>query len=238
VVLTESLAHAFDNPYSMEFLAGVATETEAGRQGLYLIPCPPGSDQVAGVRDAVVDGFCVFTLPDSHPVVGAVLSRHLPTVFVDGPRLEDHSFVGIDDREAMDEIAHRLIDRGHRRVAVITFRMAADDRVGVADQSRLREVDYRVTRERLVGALTAFEEIGITPLVYEIGADIRGSARSTAFEMLRDSSRPTAIICTSDQIALGVLDAADDLGLTVPDELSVTGSMGSSRRCRQPDHGR
>jgi DNA-binding LacI/PurR family transcriptional regulator len=226
VVLTESLAHAFDNPYSMGFLAGIARETETSRLGLYLIPCPPGSDQVAGVRDAVVDGFCVFTLPDSHPVVDAVLGRNLPAVFVDGPRIANHGFVGIDDRAATVELASRLISLGHRQVGIITFRLAPDDRVGVVEEHRRLVTDYRVTRERLSGAMTTLGEAGSEPVIFEIGEDLRSSAEQAALELLRRSPRPTALMCTSDEIALGVLDAATTAGLSVPNDLSVTGFDG------------
>ena len=98
VVLTESLAWVFADPYAVEFLAALAGVAEAARHALLLVPCPPGEDQQQGIRAAVVDGFCVFTLPDDHPIVEEVLCRALPTVFVDGPLIDGHPFVGIDDR--------------------------------------------------------------------------------------------------------------------------------------------
>jgi DNA-binding LacI/PurR family transcriptional regulator len=210
----------------MGFLAGVARATETSRLGLYLIPCPPGSDQVAGVHDAVVDGFCVFTLPDSHPVVEAVLGRNLPAVFVDGPRLASHAFVGIDDRAAAAELARRLTSLGHRRVGIITFRLAPDDRVGVVEEERRLNTDFRVTRERLSGAITTLAEVGSEPVIFEIGEDLRSSAQQAALDLLRRSPRPTALMCTSDEIALGVLAAATTAGLSVPGDLSVTGFDG------------
>ena len=53
--------------YNVEFLGALAGEAEAGRHSLLVIPAPPGDDQAEGVRSAVVDGFCVYTLPDRHP---------------------------------------------------------------------------------------------------------------------------------------------------------------------------
>ena len=227
VVLTESLSYAFDNPYSLEFLAGIAEKTETSQQGLYLIPSPPGAAQLRGVRHAVVDGFCVFSLPDSHPMVPSVVERGLPTVFVDGPLLEDHSFVGIHDREAMTEMATHLADLGHRDVAIVCFRLMADDRIGAVDRARLESVDYRVTRERLGGAISAWESVGVAPQIHEIGQNVRDGARSAAQYLLGLENPPTAIMCMSDQIGLGVLDAATDAGVEVPRRLSVTGFDGS-----------
>ena len=222
VVLKESLAYAFADPYALRFLGGMAAETEPARLGLLLIPCPPGTEADA-VRAAVVDGFCVFSLPHRHPVVEAVVGRHLPNVFVDGPRLEGHAFVGIDNRQAMADITRHVVELGHRRVVVLTFRVVGDQRVGPVDAKRLKKAEYRITAERLTGALDTLRSAGIEPLIYEVGLNARETARQAAEEILGGAEPPTAILCLSDQIALGALDAASLLGIEVPTQLSVTG---------------
>ena len=59
--------------------------------------------------------------------------------------------------------------------------------------------------------------------VYEVGVNTRETAHRAARLMLARPDRPTAILCLSDQIALGVLDATDELGLRVPGDVSITG---------------
>ena len=49
VVLTESLAWAFADPYAVEFLAATAGVAESARHALLLVPCPPGEDQREGI---------------------------------------------------------------------------------------------------------------------------------------------------------------------------------------------
>jgi DNA-binding LacI/PurR family transcriptional regulator len=51
----------------------------------------------------------------------------------------------------------------------------------------------------------------------------RQDARRLALELLAGPARPTAIVATSDLQALGVLEAARELGLSVPGDLSVVG---------------
>lgn len=223
VVLKESLTYAFSDPYALLFLGGLATPVEAAGQGLLLIPCPPGEDQLIGVQRAVVDGFAVFSLPDGHPVVNAVLERRLPTVFVDGPKLPDIAFVGIDDRQAMADVAQLVLDEGHERVAVLTFRIAGDDRTGPADDSRIERAEYRITRERLHGAVDTLRSAGLDPLVWEVGLNAREEAKVAARQLLDERPRPTAVLCLSDQIALGVMETATELGIDTPGELTVTG---------------
>jgi DNA-binding LacI/PurR family transcriptional regulator len=226
VVLTESLAWAFADPYSVEFLAALAGAAETARRALLLVPCPPGNDQTDGIRNAVVDGFCVFTLPDEQPIVEEVLCRALPTVFVDGPLIVGHPFVGIDDRQATADLTEHLVGLGHDSLGVLAFRLRPDGWAGPPDDARLASADFRVTRERLGGILDTTAAAGIPRgevQVYEVGLNTRETARRAARVMLGRPGRPTAILCLSDQIALGVLDASDELGLQVPRDVSVTG---------------
>jgi DNA-binding LacI/PurR family transcriptional regulator len=226
VVLTESLAWAFADPYAVGFLAAFAAVAETTRHAVLLVPCPPGEDQSDGIRNAVVDGFCVFTLPDEHPIVDEVLCRQLPTVFVDGPLVEGRAFVGIDDRVAMAELTRHLLGLGHRCFGVLAFRLRPDGWTGPPDEARIASADFRVTRERLGGILETTAGAGVprdAVQVYEVGVNTRETARRAACVMLARPDRPTAIVCLSDQIALGVLDAVDGLGLQVPGDVSVTG---------------
>lgn len=223
LILKESLGYAFTDPYALDFLSGLAPATEQARLGLLLIPCPPGTNVVEGVQEAVVDTFCVFSLPDEHPVAEAVLERNLPSVFVDGPRPPGQAFVGIDDRAAMAEMALHLVDLGHRKVLIVTFRVVGDDYVGVIDRGRLQHSEYRVTRDRLIGALEILDGAGVEAVIYEVGLNDREGAHRMALELLAAPDRPTAVLCASDQLALGVLDALPELGLQAPADISVSG---------------
>ena len=110
-----------------------------------LIPWQPGGDQTAGVRGAVVDSFCVFTLPDGHPIVDEVLARDLPAVFVDGPAVPGRPFVGIDDRAAMAEVMRHLVNLGHRSVGVLSCRFHYDRSGGAASTDAAANATFRVS---------------------------------------------------------------------------------------------
>ena len=226
VVLTDSLAWAFADPYNVEFLGALACEAESARHSLLLIPAPPGEDQAEGVRNAVVDGFCVYTLPDGHPLVGEVLCRNVPTVFVDGPRVDGHPFVGIGDRAAMYTLTDHILELGHRALGVLTFRLRPDGEFGPASRDRIDAADFRVTRERLAGVFDAVDAAGLTReavTVYEIATNTQAAGHNAAIAMMQQPHAPTALLCLADQIALGALDALDTLGLNVPHDVSVTG---------------
>jgi LacI family transcriptional regulator len=69
------------------------------------------------------------------------------------------------------------------------------------------------------------DEFGITfnPNYFREGGQGRVSARSMARSLLELETPPTAIVAASDTHAIGVLDAAHEIGLNVPEQLSVIG---------------
>ncbi len=224
VVLKESLSYGLEDPYAIEILRGVARESEPAQFGLLLIPSPPTDNITDGIKAAVADSFCVFSLPDDHPAVAEVLKRRVRTVFIDGPAVPGHSFVGIDNRSAGAEPVEHLRGLGHRRIAVLSFRLLPDGYVGPIDEDRIAAIRYRVTRERILGVLDALGGVGKDgPILYEVGLNDRSAAARAALRLLSAEAPPTAIVALSDQIALGAMEAARQLGLSVPGDVSVTG---------------
>ncbi len=224
VVLTESIVYAFDDPYAVAFLRGLTMEAQSAGLSITLIPCPFGEQQHEWVRQAMVDSIVVMAMSDDNPVVSTVLERGLPTVFVDGPRLNGKRFVGIDDHTAMADATRRLLDLGHRRIGVFSYQTGREERVGPIDDRRLAKVQHRTIRGRLHGVLDTLADAGLDPtFVYEVGANLRRNAKAATLDLLSSESRPTAVLCLSDRLALGVLGGARELGLRVPKDLSIIG---------------
>jgi DNA-binding LacI/PurR family transcriptional regulator len=225
LLFTEALAYAFTDPAAVAFLEGLAHRAEAAGTALLLVPSPPGADPSEAVRAAVVDTLCIYSMPDGHPGVAAALERRLPTVIVEEPLLEGIAFIGIDQRGGMRAVGEHLVGLGHRRVAVICDRLAPDDFEGPVDDARLADATFHVGRERLAGVSEALVAAGVAPG----GVPVREcphaleAARAAAHALLAAEPRPTAIAAITDVLALGALRAAADLGLRVPEDLSVTG---------------
>src|SRR5690349_22317690 len=62
LLFTEALSYAFTDPAAVVFLEGLAREAEASGTALLLVPSPPGADAAQAVRDAVVDGLCIYSM--------------------------------------------------------------------------------------------------------------------------------------------------------------------------------
>jgi DNA-binding LacI/PurR family transcriptional regulator len=225
VVLTETLSYAFSDAAAIQFLHGLARQSESVGVSLLLIPASPRRD-AAAVRDAIVDGFVVYSMPDDDPHVEAVAQRQLPTVFVDQPYRPGSHFVRIDNRGTAQEVAGVALAAGHARLAVVSFPCVSDDYRGPASLARQAAATRQVTRERLAGYRDAVAAHGLRwedVLVDERPRSDEAEGRAAGLALLASAPRPTAILAMSDQLAFGVIDAARSLGLSVPEDLSVVG---------------
>lgn len=147
-----------------------------------------------------------------HPkMIRAIQSRGIPVVLVDHfPPIKQVNSLQIDNRTGGMLAAQHLIELGHRRLAMI---YAAKDRPSID--------------ERVEGFRAAFEK-------YELSFSQRTNsfeARSLSFDggyevalqVLKRQRRVTGLCCANDEMAAGVVRAAHQLGLKVPQALSVVG---------------
>jgi DNA-binding LacI/PurR family transcriptional regulator len=190
------------------------------------------------VRQAFVDALCIYSLPDRHPAVDVALERRLPVVVVDGPRVSAVTFVGIDDRGGGRAVAEHLAGLGHERLAVIVPTLVFDGREGRVDEDRLRAASYHNDRERLAGVREGLEAGGIDweTVRIEERANSQEAGAAAAQSLLAETPRPTAIVATTDQLALGAIRGARELDLEAPTELSVVGfdDIPEAARSRPP----
>ena len=230
VLYSNALSYAFEDPAQVLFLKGVAAATEEAGMGLVLVPGSVGSspeERASAATDAAVDGFIVYSMDEDDPLIEAALRRRLPTVIVDQPLRDGVPFVGIDDKTAAKEVAQHLIELGHKNFGVVSFAIsAASLSAGLAGPSRRASATLPVTRERLAGYKAIIEDAGLSwdeVLIYECPGSSKALGREAAAALLSRKPRPTAILALSDQLALGVVEASNERGLSVPKDLSVAG---------------
>jgi DNA-binding LacI/PurR family transcriptional regulator len=227
VLFSERLSDAFADPAATVFLEGLSAVAEEAGYGLLLVPAPadveePG-DPLASVS---VDGLVVYSIPKQHPLVASALRRQLPAVTVDQPRLPELPFVGIDDVGGARSAAEHLLGLRHRRFAVAALRLAIPARDAPADRARQSAATFAFSRSRLRGYADALRSAGVewarVP-VEERAHNTVAAGRDAGLRLLATRPRPTAILCMSDQLGVGVCEAARQAGLAVPGDLSVVG---------------
>src|SRR3954449_5873546 len=224
----EALTYAFRDPVAVDFLLGLAEGTARDNRVLQLIAAldtdgPQGASLLA---NAIVDGLVVWTLPDRHPLLWQARERNIPLVIHGGPRLDGIPFVGMDDRAAARAAGEHLVALGHRSLAVVSHPFGPSRRARRRDPARIGRPGYRVTRGRLAGSGAAAQAAPPPPAgldVYEVAENSRDEGRRAGLELLGATPRPTAVLAMSDQLAVGVLAAARELDLRVPQDVSVVG---------------
>ncbi|MEJ3656400.1 LacI family DNA-binding transcriptional regulator [Actinomycetes bacterium KLBMP 9759] len=212
ILLTESLKHAFTDEISTAFLAAIADELTPSGFALTLLPATePGP--IVPARDVALDGALVYSCRTDSPALDWLRRRGLPLVFVDQAPMTGVPSVNIDDRGGARAAAQHLVDLGHRRVGLLT--------VG-DEESTTRANDWHSSRERRLGWLDALEPVGATVTQ----AQAKHCNHDEGYELARKiltRDRPTALLCFSDAFAAGAVLAAEDLGLSVPGDLSIVG---------------
>lgn len=155
--------------------------------------------QAAGVLLAPLDG----PLDVAH----AVQRRGCPIVLVNAPaRVPGMCCVAVDERLGGRLATQHLIDQGSRRLAYLGG-----------------PLDLHAISERFDGARQTAREASIElALVETRGLTIR-DGRAAGRDVLGRSPRVDGVLCASDPLAVGVIQAASEAGITVPDELVVIG---------------
>ena len=117
--------------------------------------------------------------------------------------------IGFNNRKCMAALARRVMELGHRRLALISADVTMNDRA----------------RERLHGIHDAMADFGLKPgdlPIVDTSYSIENGA--TAFrQLMQRDPPPTAVFCGNDVLAVGALRAAREMGVDVPGAVSITG---------------
>ena len=203
-----------DNPHFGEL--AVALEHAALERGYGLLLANSGSEQEAERRDIVdlasrqVDGLVLVTGLGRHDLAALPLEG-IPTVLVNTFRdVEGFTSVGVDAFEGAADAVRHLAGHGHRSVALVIGEHAGD-----AEQ-----------RER--GWLHGSRESGLVdgPIARE--PFTREGGHRAGRRLFDTATPPTAVFCSSDLQALGVLHALWELGLEVPRDVAVVSFDGTA----------
>lgn len=159
-----------------------------------------------------IDGIISITLAPSDHLAEQLVNQAIPTVIIDAqhPKL---SSVTIDNVKGGRMATEHLIVLGHKKIALITDFIA-------------NPFGFDTMLDRLHGYQQALEDSGclpFSPKYYRQTPLTQAESKHEAIDLLQMSDRPTAIFAASDTQAIGVLEAAKELGIGVPAELSVIG---------------
>lgn len=212
LMLPYASAYANYDPYYSLVITGVTAA--AARHGfnlmLYSATAEDQGERAAKMIDRLIAGLILVSTPTGSVLYDECDRQGVPYVSIFGDPQRARMTVGSDDFEGGRLATRHLVEQGHRRIA------------------HLSGSDEIVTSEpRRMGYLAALKEAGIAPdpRFAKVGEFKRSFGYEAAIELfsLPNAERPTAIFAANDLSAHGVLDAAAECGLSVPDDVSVVG---------------
>ena len=197
-------------PFYMEFLAGI--ESELSHRSIALtIQLVDGVEEEIEVHrrwwgERRVDGVLMVDLRIDDPRVAALAELGLPAVVVGGP-VPDRALAAVwhDEASPTVEVVRYLATLGHTRIARVA---------GMSDLLH--------TKQRTDAFLGAANELGVSAQVVSTDYSTASGARETR-RLLTSPDAPTAIIYDSDLLAVTGLGVAQQMGFSVPDDLSIVG---------------
>ncbi len=222
LLLPQKVESCLANPYMHGIIRGIAEVCQAHSHMFTVIP-PLHSSIDDAVRNATVDGIITVGLTVNETLGRILEQRQIRVVAIDGADDTDVVTVTIDDIEAARLQMKSALEKGHRRIAVLSLQddyYSADTPVG----------SLSIVRKRKLGFSRALAEYGMSfDDIICINAETTFDAGfSHASDLLSadEDSRPTCFVCMSDIAALGVVAAIQDKGLRLPDDVSVIGFDG------------
>ncbi len=154
-----------------------------------------------------VDGVAILTFGMEESLIEHLRFRKLPLVFVDvGPDLPGVSNIRINYQSGIRQGVQHLAALGHRRIAFITG-----------------PLHLKSAQARKAAFQKSMDEIGLSPeLIFEGDHTMEGGMRVLT-KSISVRPRPTAVMCSNDMTAIGVMRQAYEEGINVPQDLSVIG---------------
>jgi DNA-binding LacI/PurR family transcriptional regulator len=198
-----------------EVLEGIQDALLARELDLTLYDARPGTDGRRRIFEEFLarkrfDGLIAVGLEPGDDELRRLIAINRPVVSIVGAGGET-SLIEIDDAHAARRATEHLLELGHRRVVFL----------GGGGPEHWANVD----RRRLEGYRASMAAAGLADEAEHVRCEVSLPAGyAAAADLLGDAERrPTAIVATCDEVAIGAIIAARRLGIRVPDQLSVVG---------------
>ena len=206
------------NPFFPDILDGIVHRLEGTPYqpllGVRLSAEKNESSMVEAMMDRKLDGFIMIAPLLNHAYI-ADIARFVPTVVI-GRHDREGGFdtVNNDDEQGAHLAVDHLVSLGHRRIAHVSLEP-------LFEGSGNNPMTFRLKGYRDAMRRHGLERNISVSFTTHLGGPERD--RALALELLSAPNRPTAVFAWMDSVALTIMSAAAELGLRVPQDLSVIG---------------
>lgn len=190
--------------YALELIQGIGTLTTVLNLDLLLHL----ADERSNWNLRGVGGIIFADIISNRKQLDEALGYNIPSVVINH-HVEDVEVncISIDNFGGGKQAVEYLLGLGHKKIAHITG-----------------EVYTQAAKDRLEAYVQVMKKAGLLQEKYIVHTDYsRGQARQAAEKLLKMDDKPTAIFVASDSMAMEVMNVASELGIKIPQELSIVG---------------
>lgn len=203
--------------YATSVLGGVLEACRAAHYQVVMQPCdyrsPTLAEDVArNIRHSHSDGIILTPpLSDQPQLIAELDKQRIPYVRIaPAEHTDNRRSVYTNDRESCAHMTEQLVTLGHTRIGFI---LGNPDHAAIADRHKgfedgMRACGLKIDKKLVVQGYNSFPS---------------GVQAARALLQLPEEKRPTAIFAANDEMAAGVLAVAHQMGLAVPEDVSVVG---------------
>ncbi|MFH0948481.1 MAG: substrate-binding domain-containing protein [Elusimicrobiota bacterium] len=196
--------------YYVEILKGIEVGVRIHNYGALMFASHVESDKIVYEKNfdaGIVDGIIIIAYPIEKEIVQTLRNKKVPTVSIacDHPKL---SYVKIDNRFGVFKVVEYLIKLGHKKIGIINGTKESPD-----NDERFHSFKLALEKH---GLKISDDLIGFGDFDEKLGYYIMK-------KMLAQSSNPTAVFCANDLMAIGAINAVREVGLNVPEDISIVG---------------
>ena len=203
-----------DDPYFSEILQGIEEIGQNNNYSLFIAASQRDPEREASIVQAMrqhrVDGVIICSTNFSDQQSKQFSKYGIPIVVINNQAAEDYRYsIYHDDMDGSRQLTRHLIKLGHRKIAYLGYALSG-----------------RTNMDRLAGFRHEMESAHLTippGYIHQITESGLSGGLSGADHFLRLAERPTALVCYNDMLAIGVIRGLRQAGVSIPQEISVTG---------------
>ena len=213
VLFVDDSQSGLTHPFFSQVLESFKKEAERNGYDVTFICHNMGNSEMTYLehcQQRKVDGACIACVNFLEPEIIQLVNSDLPIVTIDH-LFDNHTCIQSDNADGMRQLVEYIYAQGHRKIAYIHGMRSA------------------VTNTRLGSFYRTMEKLGLPvqeEYTMECGYNETTSVYKAIRQMLSLPDRPTCILISDDYAALGAYEAAAELGLKIPDDISIAGYDG------------
>jgi LacI family transcriptional regulator len=211
IVPSDQFENFIISPFILQCMNGIINECERCKYDVLLFTRFGATEEFDisnSISDGRVDGLIFLAPLVNSNLIEIADRRGIPFVITHRSHERELPTFTLDNVQIVRDAINHLVSLGHRKIGHIYGSLVLQD-----------GIERRKAFEDLLEDKTIISQ----PNWIQPGNFVREEGYTSALKILSDPDRPTALFCSNDEMAVGAYKAAEELGLNIPEDISIMG---------------